>query len=267
MITLLDIAVVSIVSFFMGLVTSMSGLNLGRFTVVAHVESSVPVAVGTAIGITAMVTMTTVASYIKAGLIHRKAFLTMTITGVTGCIIASYFTVLLPSLLVLLMIAASMTWSIYRIVRSGNAKTDLQNIQQTGAGRHARQYMTGFIVGSLGGLMGVIFSSMVLGSLVHVVKENPKMLVGTTLAFSAVLGVCGVLAHLVHGNMNVLLLVIMGSAGMMGGAIGSEISITMNPKNLKMILISIQAGTLVYLAFMIAITILRPAIIHCRSCF
>ncbi len=63
MVELLDIAVVGAVSLFMGAITSMSGLNLGRFTVVAHVESSVPAAVGTTIGITAMVT-------VSAALIH-----------------------------------------------------------------------------------------------------------------------------------------------------------------------------------------------------
>ena len=267
MVELLDIAVVGAVSLFMGAITSMSGLNLGRFTVVAHVESSVPTAVGTTIGITAMVTVSAVLSYIKAGHIHRKAFLTMASTGVVGCIVASYFTVLLPSLLVLVMIAISMAWSIYRIGRSGIAKVDSQEIQQTGTGRHVRQYLTGLVVGSLSGLMGIIFASIILGSLVHVVKGDPKMLIGTTLAFSAVLGVCGALAHLAQGNMNFILLGVMGSAGMIGGMVGSRFSTAMDPKRLKMILIATQVGTLVYLAFMIGITVLRPAVIHCNSCF
>ena len=134
----------------------------------------------------------------------------MTSTGVAGCIIASYFTVLLPSLLVLAMIAISIAWSIYRIGRSGIAKADSQAVQQTDTGLHIKQYMTGFIVGSLSGLIGIIFASILLGSLVHLVKSDPKILIGTTLAFSAVLGVCGLLAHLAHGNMNFILLGIMG---------------------------------------------------------
>ena len=80
MIDLLDIAVVGVASLFMGIITSMTSVNLGRFTVVAHVESSVPTAVGTAIGITAMVTVSAALSYLKAGYVHRKAFLTMTST-------------------------------------------------------------------------------------------------------------------------------------------------------------------------------------------
>lgn len=282
MVELVDIVAVGVVSLFMGVITSMSGLNLGRFTVVAHVESSVPTAVGTTIGITAMVTVSTVIAYIRAGLIHRKALLAMSSTGVIGCIIASYFTVLLPSLLVLAMIATSMVWSIYRLVRSKPAKQDpqisqegqqqqqqlqLQQQQQTDTGLHLKQYLTGLIVGLLGGLMGVIFSSIILGSLVHVVRSDPKMLIGTTLAFSALLGICGVLAHLAHGNMNFILLGIMGSTGMIGGVIGSWFSTSMKSHKLRMTLISIQVGTLFYLAFMIVITILRPAVIHCNHCF
>ncbi len=267
MVEMLDIAIVGAVSFFMGAITSMSGLNLGRFTVVSHVESSVPNAVGTTIGITAVVTVTAVLSFLKAGHIHRRAFLAMTSTGVAGCIIASYFTVLLPSLLVLAMIAISMAWSIYRIGRSGIARVDSQAIQQTDTGLHIKQYMTGFIVGSLSGLIGIIFASIILGSLVHLVKSDPKLLIGTTLAFSAVLGVCGLLAHLAHGNLNFILLGIMGSAGMIGGVIGSRFSTSMSPKRLKLILIATQVGALIYLAFMIGIAILRPAVIHCNSCF
>ena len=54
---------------------------------------------------------------------------------------------------------------------------------------------------------------------------------------------------------------------MIGGVIGSRFSTSMSPKKLKLILIATQVGALIYLAFMIGITILRPAVIHCNSCF
>lgn len=267
MVELLDLIIVGAISMFMGAITSMSGLNLGRFTVVAHVESSVPASVGTAIGITAMVTVTSVLAYLKSNYIHRKAFLTMTATGVVGCIVSSFFTVLLPSILILAMVAAIMAWSIYRIASSKSAKHSKQSVAPFDRKQYAKQYAIGMITGSLSGLIGIIFGSLVLGALVNVVKSDPKMLVGTTLALSAILSICGVAAHLAHGNMNFVLLGIMGSAGMIGGVIGSRFSTSMAPRKLKMLLIACQAGTLVYLAYMITLAVLRPAVIHCNSCF
>ena len=263
----LDILVVGSTSLFIGAITGMSGTNPGRFAVVTYVESSVPTSVGTTIGITAMVTVSTVMAYLKSGNVYRRAFLTLTTTGVIGCVIASFFTVLLPSLLVLVMVAAAAVWSIYRIAFSRGTYTGDGEVESFDRKQHAKQYTVGLVVGFLSGLIGIIFSNIVLGSLIHVVKSNPKLLIGTTLAFSAVLGACGVFAHLAQGNMNFLLLGIMGSTGVIGGVVGSRFSVSMESRKLKMLIIGTQAGALTYLTFVIVIAILRPAVIHCRSCF
>ena len=267
MVELLDIIVVSAVSLVMGAITSMSGLNPGRFTAVAYVEHSVPIAVGTTIGITAMVSVTSAIYYIKSGLVHRKVFFTIATTGTAGCIIASFFTFLLPSLLVLVMIAASVAWSLYRVLSSRNPKAYDSAPESMDRGQHVKQYAAGLLAGSLSGLLGIIFTNIALGTMVHVLKGDPKMLIGTTLALSMVLAVCGVLAHLAHGNMNFILLGIMGSTGMIGGVVGSRFSTSMTPRKLRNILISIQIGGLMYLTFIIIDAILRPAVIHCTSCF
>ena len=267
MVELLDIIIVGVVSAVMGSVTSMSGLNPGRFTAVIHVESSVPAAVGTTIGITAMVALTSVISYVKSGYVHRKIFFIMGLTGTIGCIAASFVTFLLPSLFVLFIIAGSVGWSMFRVLSSKKRKDYHLEPESIGKHQQIRQVGAGLLFGSLSGLIGVIFTTIALGTMVHALKGDPKMIIGTTLALSALLGTFGAVAHIAHGNMNFLLLGIMGSTGVIGGVVGSLFSTSLTPQKLRKILLSIQTGGLLYLTFIIIDTILRPAVIHCTSCF
>ena len=265
---LLDLAVLGVFSLFLGAVTGASGLNLSgaRFPAVAQVESSVPASVGTTIGITATVTISTALSYVRAGNIHRRILYLMISVGVVGCLLGAYFTALLPSLAVMTMIMGSLLWSTYRMFRVRNISPTSGSVALTRK-RYARESLSSFIVGTIGGMLGVILANITLASLINTFGMEPKTVIGTTLAFSAVLGIFGIFAHLAYGNINFIILGVMGSAGMIGGVVGSRFVGRIDAKKIKIMLIIVQLSVFVYLAVMVSIEIIRPAAINCSSCF
>ena len=269
---IIDVGILIAFSIFLGIATGMSGLNLGsgRFPVVAQFESSVPTAIGTVIGITTMLAIATAISSVRSGNVHLKIFYILTAIAVVGCVIGAYFTVLLPGLTVMIMVMFSLLWGIFRMIRSKNSEVTSMSTSHSLKvvdRKYTKEFFLSFIVGTMAGLLGVIIISITLSSLLSAFKLDPKVVVGTALAFTAVLGVCGVLAHIVQGNFNLQILGIMGSAGMIGGVLGTRFSNSITSKNLKMILIGTQVSIFFFLLSIIVLEILRPATIHCNSCF
>ena len=262
-----EAAAIAIYSVFLGVATGLSGLNLGsaRFPAVTAVESDIPSSVGTTIGITAIITLTAALSHFMSGNVHRKIFLTLASVGVTGCAIGAYFTVLLPSMVVLLMIAATIPWSIYLMLRSRKHKMTGTGILTRRA--YIRQSGVIFAVGSLGGMIGVLPTAIMMSSMIYTMRIEPKIIIGTILAITSVIGIVGVGAHVVLGNINFVILGIMGSAGMIGGVLGVRLATRTNQKKLKTVLIVIQSCVLAFIIALIINELIKPAVIHCNSCF
>lgn len=264
----IEAAALAAYSLFLGVVTGMSGLNLGsaRFPAVTQIESSIPISVGTTIGITAVITLATAVSHILSGNIHRKIFYMLTAAATVGVVIGAYFTIFLPSIVIMILIALTFPWSIHRLIRS-RKESPVSGDSILTKQAYVRESVTSFGIGSIGGLIGVIPTAILLSSLIHTLKMEPKVIIGTVLAITGVLGVFGATAHLILGNTNFIVLAVMGSAGMIGGVVGVAFTNAINQKKLKTVLIIVQFGVLAFLTSLIVSEILRPAVIHCNSCF
>ena len=56
--------------------------------------------------------------------------------------------------------------------------------------------MTGFVIGMLGGIVGLILGSLRMPALVKIVGEEPARAVGTNVTIGFLVGVAGVIGHL-----------------------------------------------------------------------
>ena len=110
-------------------------------------------------------------------------------------------------------------------------------------------------------------TAIMMSSMIYTMRIEPKIIIGTILAITSVIGIVGVGAHVVLGNINFVILGIMGSAGMIGGVLGVRLATRTNQKKLKTVLIIIQSCVLAFIMALIINELIKPAVIHCNSCF
>ena len=94
----------------------------------------------------------------------------------------------------------------------------------------------GFGVGFLGGLVGLVLGSIRMPAMISILKMEPRVAVGTNLAAASVMGISGMIGHIINGNIDYLVLAIMGSAAMVGGYLGARYTNRFSDKSLKRII-------------------------------
>ena len=70
----------------------------------------------------------------------------------------------------------------------------------------------GFGIGFLGGLVGLVLGSIRMPAMISILKMKPRVAVGTNLAAASVMGISGLIGHIINHNIDYLVLMVMGSA-------------------------------------------------------
>ena len=83
----------------------------------------------------------------------------------------------------------------------------------------------GFGIGILGGMVGLVLGSIRMPAMISILKMEPRTAVGTNLAASSVMGISGLIGHIINNNIDYFVLIIMGSSAMIGGYLGQGIPI------------------------------------------
>ncbi|MGA9843131.1 MAG: sulfite exporter TauE/SafE family protein, partial [Nitrososphaeraceae archaeon] len=77
-------------------------------------------------------------------------------------------------------------------------------------------------MGFLGGLVRLVLGSIRMPAMISVLKMQPRVAIGTNLAAASVMGVSGLIGHIINNNIDYLVLMVMGSAAMIGGYLGAR---------------------------------------------
>jgi uncharacterized protein len=59
-------------------------------------------------------------------------------------------------------------------------------------------------------------------AMISILKMEPKVAVGTNLAAASVMGISGMIGHIINNNIDYLVLMIMGSTAMIGAYLGAR---------------------------------------------
>ncbi len=62
-------------------------------------------------------------------------------------------------------------------------------------------------------------------AMISILKMEPRTAVGTNLAASSIMGISGLIGHIINNNIDYFVFIIMGSSAMIGGYLGAGIPI------------------------------------------
>ena len=233
------LSLLSGIGFAIGFIGGTVGLVLGvlRFPFILSSEASIAATAGTNIGVSTMGAAIASIQHFRQNNVNTRIFLIMGLTGAIGAFIGSLFTRYMPISILLIGISVIVLYEAYLLIRSSKIIKTEQNQTHTSMNRTIwKESLIGFAIGFLGGLVGLVLGSIRLPTMISVFKMNIKTAVGTNLAASALMGVFGLLGHIINYEVDFVVLSVMGVAAMIGGFAGARYSQRFSDKSIKKIL-------------------------------
>jgi uncharacterized membrane protein YfcA len=209
--------------FVVALGGGLVGLVLGnlRLPVVLLLASSPAAGAGANIGISAVAAASASAAHVKAGRINWRLFAWMAPPSVVGAVLGGYLSGVIPGDVLLIVIAAVLFYSAFELLRPGHPPPPRRREQAIDV---RAAVLTGFVIGVLGGIVGLILGSLRMPALLRIVGEVPARAVGTNVSVGFCVGVAGVLGHLPSAAPDWDLLAIGAGASIPAALLGSRLT-------------------------------------------
>jgi uncharacterized protein len=209
--------------FVVALGGGLVGLVLGnlRLPVVLLLASSPAAGAGSNIGISAVAAASASAAHVKAGRINWRLFAWMAPPSVVGAVLGGYLSGVIPGDVLLIVIAAVLFYSAFELLRPGHQPPPRRREQAIDV---RAAVLTGFAIGVLGGIVGLILGSLRMPALLRIVGEVPARAVGTNVSVGFCVGVAGVLGHLPSAAPDWDLLAIGAGASIPAALLGSRLT-------------------------------------------
>jgi uncharacterized membrane protein YfcA len=207
-----ELAVAFAGAFVAGFLGSVVGLVLGslRLPAILLASGSPATAAGTNIAVSAVAALSGGLTHARAGRVSWRIVAWMTPPSIVGAFVGGYFGHLIPSGLLLGVIAVVLLWSGLDLV------FELRAAPESHRPRVAAT-VSGGLIGLLGGAVGLILGTLRMPALLRSVGLSPHSAVGTNLVVGFFLGAAGFAGHLVRGEVDWPVLAA-GVAGAVPGA-------------------------------------------------
>ena len=208
--------------FVVALVGTSVGLILGsiRLPILLLVSSSPAAGAAANVGVSAVAAATAAATHVRRGTVNWRLVAWMTPPSIVGALIGGYASGLLPSDVLLVIIGAVLVYfGIRTLFQSRQGVTT----PRTEGVRVRPAVAWGLVIGLLGGLVGLILSTLRLPALIRHIGESPHRAVATNLVVGFWLGIAAVIGHL-PGGVDWGLMLIGSAASIPGAVLGSRIT-------------------------------------------
>jgi uncharacterized protein len=206
--------------FVVALLGTSIGLILGtiRLPVLLLVSSSPAAGAAANVGISTVAAATAAARHVRRGIVNWKVVVWMTPPSIVGALVGGYVSGQLREDVLLVLIGVLLVYfGIRTFVDSRNDNSSRER------GRMRPVVAWGLVIGLLGGLVGLILSTLRLPALIRHIGETPHRAVATNLVVGFWLGVAAVIGHL-PGGVDWGLLLLGSVASIPGAILGSRIT-------------------------------------------
>lgn len=239
----------AVMSLLVGIVGGIVGIALGvvRLPVMTAVGLDPLMAASTNLFVSVL---GSVAGSWPAILQNRIVFRVVIVIGIpaiAGSFVGGLYADLVSRMILLLIVAVLLLWSsLMMIVRAvaelrNRSSSDEDGDPRSGRGdlnskTVVRESVLGFVIGLMGGAVGLALGVLRMPALVHVLKMKPSLAAGTNLALTILVGTSGFTGHLISGRVDWLLVSVIGIPAMIGMFAGSRMTGTVDAVKLRLVL-------------------------------
>ena len=227
--------VLTIVSFLVGVLGGFVGLALGtmRLPALLLIGMPSPIAAGTNILISGMSALTGTLRHLREGRVDVRIVLAMGVPAVAGAFAGGFASEMVPESLLLLAAGVLVAWQGVEFIlmvrpRAGGGVFTSENLEGAAGSftppRIVAEGAIGLGVGLLGGAVGLILGSIRLPAMIRVLKVDPRIAAGTNLFIGLFMGSVGWVGHMVRGQVDYPMLVLMGGGAMIGSYYGARLT-------------------------------------------
>jgi uncharacterized protein len=220
-----DLVLFALWCFLVAFAGGLVGLVLGnlRLPATVLVAGSPGAATGANLGISAVAAATASLAHVRAGRVNWRLFGWMAPPSIAGGLAGGYLSGLIPGDALLLGIAAVLLLSGLDLLRWTPPARRSEAVQAPRLDIRAA-VATGFAIGLLGGIVGLILGSLRMPALLRVVHETPARAVGTNVTVGFCVGVAGVIGHLPTATPDWTALAAGAAASVPGALLGARLT-------------------------------------------
>lgn len=225
-----ELPLLGIVSFLVGILAGFVGLALGtmRLPVLLLLGLPAGIAGGTNILISTAGYVTGSWVHIRARRVVWRVVLTMGGASVVGAFVGALGSRWVPEGILVGGAGALVLWQgveLLRMARKGRLVTAPVAGPPPPWGIRLREEVgVGLLIGLVGGAVGLILGTLRLPAMIRRLKMDPRQAAATNLVVGLLLGLAGFFGHLLGGEQDWPVFLVMAPAGMVGTFIGAQLT-------------------------------------------
>ena len=228
-----QVAILGVISFFVGILAGFVGLALGTMRLPALLLLNVPPATAAGVNILVSTVSAFVGGYrhVRAGRVDWRLVGLMGIPAAIGSFVGGFASsTSVPDGALITVAGGFVVWqAVEFIIRLRSAPAGPSGDWPEGKasitpGQAAIEGLTGAVVGLVGGSVGLILGSVRLPVIIRFLRINPLVASGSNLVIGFIMGLVGFIGHGIKGEVDVGLLLVMGSTAMVGAYIGAHLA-------------------------------------------
>ena len=244
-----QIVLLTVASTVIGVLGGFVGLALGsiRLPILLLVGMSMPTAAGTNILVSSLTAMIGSLRHLKAGRIDFRVLVTMGLPSIIGAFIGGFWSSMVPEFYLITLIAILVGWQgiefvfmarndIEKKASNGQENSTISSSNVWSKNQYTVGALTGLGIGILGGAVGLILGSIRLPVLVRILRMDPRVVAGTNMMIGFSLGSMGWIAHATRGEVDYLVLILMGVGAMIGCQYGAKLTARVNVNTLILVM-------------------------------